>query len=550
MEDFNEKNVAMTIKMTKLNVNAKPFVPTYAGKPILENNIENAPDDWESMDQDKNIIRSVLKEDNGAGGGGVNLINHFEEDMADIKINSNVASVNNDNHSDGDYIESHVNLAADELNDFKKPLKSNLHDEIYKENVNIVFIGHVDAGKSTIGGQLMNLTGAIDKRTLEKYEREAKEKSRENWYLSWALDTNQEERDKGKTVEVGRAYFETPTKKFVILDAPGHKCYVPNMISGTTQADIAVLVISARKGEFETGFEKGGQTQEHAMLAKTIGVRHLIVLINKMDDPTVKWDHERYKECKEKLLPFLKKVGFNPKTDLHFMPVSGLQGTFLKYLPDKSCPALAWYSGPSFLDYLETFPPFQRMFDGPLRIPIIDRYRDMGTLVLGKIESGTVYKGQTIYLMPNKNLVEVLQMWSDEVEIKKAVNGENIKLKLKGVEEEDVCPGFVLCDILHPCRTGKLFDVQIVILELKSIICPGFSAILHVHTLIEEVTVKILICLIDKKTGQKGAIRPRFVKQDQAAIIRLESIGTICLETFKDFPRMGRITLRDEGLDK
>ena len=180
-----------------------------------------------------------------------------------------------------------------------------------KEHINLIFIGHVDAGKSTIGGQLLYLTGMVDKRTLEKYEREAKEKNRESWYLSWALDTNQEERDKGKTVEVGRAYFETEHKHFTLLDAPGHRGFVPNMICGTSQADLAVLVISARKGEFETGFERGGQTREHAMLAKTAGVKHLIVLINKMDDTTVQWSKERYNECKEKLLPYLKKLLFS-----------------------------------------------------------------------------------------------------------------------------------------------------------------------------------------------------------------------------------------------
>lgn len=167
-------------------------------------------------------------------------------------------------------------------------------DASHKEHLNIVFIGHVDAGKSTIGGQIMYLTGMVDKRTLEKYEREAKEKGRESWYLSWALDTNEEEREKGKTVECGRAFFETEKKRFTILDAPGHKSFVPNMISGATQADLAVLVISARKGEFETGFDRGGQTREHAMLAKTAGIKHLIILVNKMDDPTVNWDEGRY----------------------------------------------------------------------------------------------------------------------------------------------------------------------------------------------------------------------------------------------------------------
>lgn len=166
-----------------------------------------------------------------------------------------------------------------------------------------------DAGKSTIGGQIMSLTGMVDKRTLEKNQREAREKSRESWYLSWALDTNQEERDKGKTVEVGRAYFETEKKHFTILDAPGHKSFVPNMIGGAAQADLAVLVLSARKGEFETGFDRGGQTREHAMLAKTAGVKHLVVLINKMDDPTVMWDENRFNECRDKILPYLKKLG-------------------------------------------------------------------------------------------------------------------------------------------------------------------------------------------------------------------------------------------------
>lgn len=169
----------------------------------------------------------------------------------------------------------------------------------------------------------MLLTGMVDKRTMEKYEKEAKEKNRGTWYLSWALDTNLEERDKGKTVEVGRAYFETDQKHVTILDAPGHKSFVPNMIGGACQADVAVLVISARKGEFETGFERGGQTREHTVLVKTAGVRHLIVLINKMDESTVKWSEERYNECKSKLEPFLKQVGLNLNKDVAFMPCSG-----------------------------------------------------------------------------------------------------------------------------------------------------------------------------------------------------------------------------------
>merc|ERR1711871_1550322 len=161
-------------------------------------------------------------------------------------------------------------------------------------------------GKSTLSGNILYLTGYVDKRTIEKYEREAKEKNRDSWFLAFIMDTNEEERAKGKTVEVGRAHFDSPSKRYTILDAPGHKNYVPSMIAGACQADVGVLVISARKGEFETGFERGGQTREHALLAKTLGVRNLIVVINKMDDPTVEWSKSRYEECIDKFTPYLK----------------------------------------------------------------------------------------------------------------------------------------------------------------------------------------------------------------------------------------------------
>ncbi|EDW45920.1 GM26827 [Drosophila sechellia] len=414
-----------------------------------------------------------------------------------------------------------------------------------REHVNVVFIGHVDAGKSTIGGQIMSLTGMVDKRTLEKYEREAREKSRESWYLSWALDTNQEERDKGKTVEVGRAFFETDRKHFTILDAPGHKSFVPNMIGGAAQADLAVLVISARKGEFETGFDRGGQTREHAMLAKTAGVKHLVVLVNKMDDPTVNWDQTRYNECKDKILPYLKKLGFNPAKDLTFMPCSGLSGYGLKdQIPETLCP---WYRGPAFIPFIDELPSLNRKSDGPFIMPIVDKYKDMGTVVMGKVESGTARKGQNLLVMPNRTQVAVDQLFSDDFEVTSVGPGENVKIKLKGIEEEDVSPGFVLCDAANPIKTGKIFDAQVVILEHKSIICAGYSAVMHIHCAAEEVTVKALICLVDKKSGDKSKTRPRFVKQDQVAIMRIECSGMICLEQFKLFPQMGRFTLRDEN---
>ncbi|KAJ1539920.1 translation termination factor GTPase eRF3, partial [Cladochytrium tenue] len=259
-------------------------------------------------------------------------------------------------------------------------------DNTSKDHLNIVFIGHVDAGKSTMGGHILFLTGMVDKRTMEKYEKEAKELGRESWYLSWALDLNQEERNKGKTVEYGRGYFETAKRRFTVLDAPGHKNYVPSMMQAAAQADVVILVISARKGEFETGFEKGGQTREHAMLAKTVGVKRLIMVVNKMDDPTVKWDKARYDECVSKILPFLKGVGYKPKVDLDVMPISGFTGANLKDRLSKDvCP---WYDGPSLLELLDEIDIGDRQINGPLLMPISDKFKDMGTIVTGKIESG------------------------------------------------------------------------------------------------------------------------------------------------------------------
>ncbi|KAL3101238.1 hypothetical protein niasHT_027994 [Heterodera trifolii] len=413
-----------------------------------------------------------------------------------------------------------------------------------KERVNIVFIGHVDAGKSTIGGQLMYLTGMVDKRTLEKYEKEAKEKGRESWYLSWALDTNEEEREKGKTVEVGRAFFETDQKHFTILDAPGHRSFVPNMIAGAAQADLAVLVISARKGEFETGFDRGGQTREHVMLAKTTGVKHMIILVNKMDDSTVNWDVGRYSQIQEELTPFLRKCGFNPKNDIMFMPCSGLTGAFLKERPSSDlCP---WYTGMCFLEYIDSLPLIARDFNGPVRGIIANKFSDMGTVVFGKLESGSISKGQTLTLMPNRVSVQVLNCFVNDVETELVYAGDSFQLKIKGVEDTEIMPGFVLCTSDSPCPIGRIFDAEVLILDYKSIITSGFGCVLHIHEAVEEVTVKAVICTVDKKDPSNKK-RTKFVKQDDKCILRLESAEQFCMDLFKCFPQMGRFMLRDEG---
>ena len=421
--------------------------------------------------------------------------------------------------------------------------------EIYgKEHVNIIFIGHVDAGKSTLGGSILYATGMVDERTMEKNKKEAKEMGRETWYLSWALDLTKEERSKGKTVEVGRGFFETEKRRYSILDAPGHKTYVPSMIGGASQADVGILVISARKGEYETGFEKGGQTREHAMLAKTQGVNKLVVVINKMDDPTVMWSKKRYDECTTKLATFLKGTGYNLKNDVFFMPIAAQQTMGIKdRIPDGVAP---WYDGPSLLEYLDNMTTLERKVNAPFMMPINGKYRDMGTIVEGKIESGVVKKGMALVMMPNRDKVEVAASYGEtEDEVPAAQCGDQVRLRLRGIEEEDILPGFVLCSPKRLVHCVTAFEAQIRVLELKSILSAGFNCVMHVHSAIEEVTFAALLHKLQKGTGRKSKVPPSHAKRGDSIIVRMEVIGgagSVCVEKFEDYPQLGRFTLRDQ----
>lgn len=420
-------------------------------------------------------------------------------------------------------------------------------EEMYgKEHVNIIFIGHVDAGKSTLGGQVLIQTGMVDERTLEKYKRDAKDAGRETWYISWVLDLNKEERAKGKTVEVGRGFFETEKRRYTILDAPGHKTYVPNMLSGAAQADVAILVISARKGEFETGFEKGGQTQEHAMLIKTTGAKELVVVVNKMDDPTVEWSKERYDEIVGKLKPYLKKrIGLEST----FMPISAQTGLGVK---DRIPPSVAnFYKGPSLLEFLDGMAKIQRNYNAPFMMPIGAKYRDMGTMVEGRIEAGVVQKTSTLIMMPNREEIGIAALYGEtEDEVPYATCGDQVRMRLRGIEEEDIMPGFVLCSPKRLVHCVKEFEAQINIVELKSILSAGFNCVLHVHAATEEVTFASLLHKLEPRTGRKSKKPPPFAAKGQNIIARLQVTsggGKICVERFEDYPQLGRFTLRDQG---
>ncbi|KAI9914509.1 hypothetical protein PsorP6_007625 [Peronosclerospora sorghi] len=420
-------------------------------------------------------------------------------------------------------------------------------DEDPREHLNVVLIGHVDAGKSTLSGNLLYLMDMVDKRMIERYEREAKQRNRDSWFLAYIMDTGEEERSKGITVEVGRAHFETENRRFTILDAPGHKNYVPNMIQGASQADVGLLVISARKGEFETGFERGGQTREHAMLAKTLGINKLIVVINKMDE--AKWAQERFDECVNKLRPFLRTCGFAVKRDVAFIPVSGLHGDNVKVPLDKA--KAPWYEGDSLIEYMDKMHIANRNPDGPLRVPILDRYSERGTVALGKVESGVLKTGQKVVLMPTNTSALVNQVYINEQPVRTAKPGENVTIRLSSNLDE-VQKGFVLCGTKeeNPARAVHAFAAQIALvdtLEHRPLLTAGYKCILHIHTVAQECVVAKLLRPIDPKTGKPVKKHVAFIKQGQAVVCRIEVEQSITIETFANMPQLGRLTLRDEG---
>ena len=426
-----------------------------------------------------------------------------------------------------------------------------------REHLNLVFIGHVDAGKSTLSGNILYLTDNVDKRTIERYEREAKELNRESWFLAFIMDTNEEERAKGITVEVGRAHFETELKRYTILDAPGHKNYIPNMIMGASQADIGVLVISARKGEFETGFERGGQTREHAMLAKTLGISYLVVVINKMDDPTVEWAKSRFDECVNKLRPFLKGCGFTIKREVKFIPISGLKGANVKDEVDPAvCP---WWKGcyttgenntssPTLMGLLDTLEIQGRDPDAPLRIPVLDRYTDRGTIAMGKVESGVIRPGMKVTLMPTRNVYKVEAVWSNEDPVAAARPGENVLVKLGGgCRMEDVRKGFVICT-QPACRSVDKIICQVALVDMPDntkILTAGFQCVFHSHTCEEECTISKIF----ETTNSRGVVlkNARFASVGMRVVCMLDLVRTVPVECYDDYPFLGRFTLRTEG---
>ncbi|XP_001099850.4 HBS1-like protein isoform X2 [Macaca thibetana thibetana] len=414
-----------------------------------------------------------------------------------------------------------------------------------KQLLNLVVIGHVDAGKSTLMGHMLYLLGNINKRTMHKYEQESKKAGKASFAYAWVLDETGEERERGVTMDVGMTKFETTTKVITLMDAPGHKDFIPNMITGAAQADVAVLVVDASRGEFEAGFETGGQTREHGLLVRSLGVTQLAVAVNKMDQ--VNWQQERFQEITGKLGHFLKQAGFK-ESDVAFIPTSGLSGENL-ITRSQSSELTKWYKGLCLLEQIDSFKPPQRSIDKPFRLCVSDVFKDQGSgfCITGKIEAGYIQTGDRLQAMPPNETCTVKGITLHDEPVDWAAAGDHVSLTLVGMDIIKINVGCVFCGPKEPIKACTRFRARILIFNIEIPITKGFPVLLHYQTVSEPAVIKRLISVLNKSTGEVTKKKPKFLTKGQNALVELQTQRPIALELYKDFKELGRFMLRYGG---
>lgn len=412
-----------------------------------------------------------------------------------------------------------------------------------KQHINLVVIGHVDSGKSTTTGHLIFKCGGIDKRTIEKFEKEANEIGKGSFKYAWVLDKLKAERERGITIDIALWKFETNKYSYTIIDAPGHRDFIKNMITGTSQADVAMLVIDSTTGGFEAGFSKEGQTREHAMLAYTLGVKQMIVAINKMDDKTVNWNQARYEEIKKEMGDYLKKVGYNPEK-VPFIPLSGFNGDNMI----ERSPHLGWWKGPTLLEALDDVVPPVRMTDKPLRVPLQDVYKigGIGTVPVGRVETGIMKPNMSVVFAPSGVTTEVKSIEMHHEQLAEAVPGDNVGFNVKNLAVKDLKRGYVCGETKRdPPKGAADFTAQVIVLNHPGEIKNGYAPVLDCHTSHIACKFDTILSKIDRRTGKEMEQNPACLKSQMAGMVKMVPQKPLCVETFVEYPPLGRFAVRD-----
>ena len=410
-----------------------------------------------------------------------------------------------------------------------------------KTHVNLVVIGHVDSGKSTSTGHLIYKCGGIDERTIEKFEKEAAQIGKSSFKYAWVLDKLKAERERGITIDIALWKFESQKYSFTIIDAPGHRDFIKNMITGTSQADVAILVVASGDGEFEAGFGKEGQTREHALLAYTMGIKQVIIAVNKMD--ACKYNEERFTDVKKEVVDYLKKIGFQEK-NLNVVAYSGFAGDNLIERSDK----MPWYKGDTLLEALDKVDPPVRPTDKPLRLPLQDVYKitGVGTVPVGRVETGIIRPGMLVTFAPCGITTECKTVEMHHQQLEEAIPGDNVGFNVKNVGVKDIRRGNVVGDSKNdPPKETLSFNAQVIVMNHPNKIQAGYTPVLDCHTSHIACKFETLLSKIDRRTGKEQEAEPKEIKNNEACIVKLVPQKSMVVETFAEYPPLGRFAVRD-----
>ncbi len=413
-----------------------------------------------------------------------------------------------------------------------------------KEHLNLVVIGHVDHGKSTLVGHMLLKLGAIDEKTVKEVEEMAKKLGKESEKYAWFLDKLKEERERGLTISLSFMKFETPKYYWTIIDAPGHRDFVKNMITGASQADVALLVVSAKTGEFEAGMSREGQTMEHIILARTMGISQMVVAVTKMDITDPPWSQKRYNQVVAVLKKFMKSLGY--KVDqIPFVPVSGWTGDNII----EPSPNMPWYKGPTLVQALDSVQPPPKPIDKPLRIPIQEVYSisGVGTVPVGRVESGRLRVKDKVVFMPPAVVGEVRSIEMHHERLEEAIPGDNIGFNVKGVSKTQIRRGDVCGHLTNPPTVAEEFTARVYVVWHPTAIHVGYTPVIHAHTASIAARIVEIVGKLDPRTGKIAEKNPQFVKAGESAIMRFKPIKPMAVEKYSEFPALGRFAMRDMG---